>query len=141
VDPETGMEVNIMLEVRILTEVSSMTDLKIEVHSKGGVAVVEPIGYINAHTAKDFETAIQRLIDQNQHNIVINCRALAYIASAGLGAIMGYIDAIRENKGDIRMCQMNETVFNIFDVLGFTQLYSIFESEEMAIGSFSEATS
>jgi len=113
-----------------------MPDLRIDVRSQGMVAVVEPIGYINAHTAKDFETVLQSLIDNNQNNIVINCRQLAYIASAGLGAIMGFIDTIRENKGDIRMCNVNETVFNIFEVLGFTHLYSIFESEEKAVGSF-----
>jgi anti-sigma B factor antagonist len=116
-----------------------MPDLRIDVRSLGSVAVVEPAGFINAHTAKDFETVLQSLIEKNQHKIVINCKDLSYIASAGLGAIMGFIDQIRENQGDIRMCSMNETVFNIFDVLGFTHLYSIFESEDKAIQSFEEA--
>ncbi len=115
-----------------------MPDLRIDVRSQGTVAVVEPIGFINAHTAKDFETVLQNLINQNQHNIVINCRDLAYIASAGLGAIMGFIDVIRENNGDIRICSMNETVFNILEVLGFTHLYSIFDTEDKAVRSFEE---
>jgi len=115
-----------------------MPDLRIDVRCQGKVAVVEPSGFINAHTAKDFESVIENLIEQNQHNIVINCKDLSYIASAGLGAIMGFIDQIRENEGDIRMCSMNETVFNIFDVLGFTHLYSIFDTEDKAIQSFGE---
>jgi anti-anti-sigma factor len=115
-----------------------MPDLRIDVRSLGNVAVVEPVGFINAHTARDFETVIENLIERNQHNIVINCKDLAYIASAGLGAIMGFIDQIRENDGDIRMCSMNETVFNIFEVLGFTHLYSIFDTEDKAIRSFEE---
>jgi anti-sigma B factor antagonist len=115
-----------------------MPDLRIDVRSLGKVAVVEPVGFINAHTARDFESVIENLIERNQHNIVINCKDLAYIASAGLGAIMGYIDQIRENDGDIRMCSMNETVFNIFEVLGFTHLYSIFDTEDKAIRSFEE---
>jgi anti-sigma B factor antagonist len=115
-----------------------MPDLRIDVRSQGNVAVVEPAGFINAHTARDFETVLQKLIDEKQNKIVINCKELSYIASAGLGAIMGFIDQIRENEGDIRMCSMNETVFNIFDVLGFTHLYSIFETEDKAIQSFEE---
>lgn len=115
-----------------------MTDLKIDVCTKGRVAVVEPVGFINAHTSKDFEAALQKLIDENQNNIIINCRGLSYIASAGLGVIMGFVDTIRENGGDIRMCSVNETVLNIFDILGFTHLYSIFETEEMAVSSFPE---
>ena len=87
------------------------------------------------------EEALQNLIDRNQLRIVINCRGLAYIASAGLGVIMGLIDMVRENQGDIRMCSMNETVFNIFEVLGFTHLYSVFDSEEKAVLSFREVSS
>jgi anti-sigma B factor antagonist len=100
---------------------------------------VEPVGYLNAHTARHFEDVLQKLVDQNQLKIVINCQKLDYIASAGLGVIMGFIDAVRENSGDIRMCSMNNTVHSIFEVLGFTELYSIFESEDKAIQSFSEA--
>jgi anti-sigma B factor antagonist len=122
-----------------LLEVNPMSDLKIEVRSAGNVAIVEPVGYINAHTAKDFEITLQDLVLNSKHNIVINCRNLSYIASAGLGAIMGFIDVIRENDGDIRICSMNETVFNIFDVLGFTHLYSIFETEDRAIESFGQS--
>jgi anti-sigma B factor antagonist len=116
----------------------NMSDLKINVRSNQAIAVLEPVGYINAHTARHFEDALQKLIDENQLNIVINCRALSYIASAGLGVIMGCIDQIRESNGDIRLCSMNETVFNIFDVLGFTQLYSIFDSEDTAVNSFEQ---
>ncbi|HJZ12837.1 MAG TPA: STAS domain-containing protein, partial [Acidobacteriota bacterium] len=126
----------IMKSVHPLSEVTNMPDLKIDVRTQGKVTIVEPIGYINAHTAKEFETVLQGLVDMNRNNIVINCRALAYIASAGLGAIMGCIDAVRENLGDIRICSMNETVLNIFDVLGFTRLYSIFEDESVAVRSF-----
>jgi anti-sigma B factor antagonist len=135
------LELTIMKGVPNLIEVSNMTDLKIDVRHRGSVVVVEPVGFINAHTAKDFEGVLQSLIDQSQHKIVINCKGLAYIASAGLGAIMGSIDAIRENNGDIRMSDMNETVFNIFDVLGFTHLYSIFQTEEKAVDSFKEGAS
>lgn len=118
-----------------------MPDLKIDVRSKGNIAVVEPVGYINAHTAKHFENVLQDLIEKKQHRIVINCQGLEYVASAGLGVIMGFIDTIRENNGDIRMSNINETVLNIFDVLGFTQLYSIFDTEDKAVVSFEEFSS
>ena len=118
-----------------------MPDLKIDVHPRGEIIVVKPAGYINAHTAKNFETVLQDLIEQGRLKIVINCQLLAYIASAGLGAIMGSIDTVRENNGDIRLSNLNETVHNIFEVLGFTHLYSIFETEDKAVHSFEEATS
>jgi anti-sigma B factor antagonist len=115
-----------------------MPDLNISVRSNDTVSIVEPVGYLNAHTAKHFEDVLQNLVDENRLLIVINCHRLDYIASAGLGVIMGFIDTVRENSGDIRLCAMNSTVKSIFEVLGFTELYSIFDNEEKAIRSFSE---
>lgn len=115
-----------------------MPDLNISVRSNDTVSIVEPVGYLNAHTAKHFEDVLQKLVDENRILIVINCHKLDYIASAGLGVIMGFIDMVRENSGDIRLCAMNSTVKSIFEVLGFTELYSIFDNEEIAIRSFSE---
>lgn len=115
-----------------------MPDLNISVRSNDTVSIVEPVGYLNAHTAKHFEDVLQKLVDENRLLIVINCQQLDYIASAGLGVIMGFIDMVRENSGDIRLCAMNTTVKSIFEVLGFTELYSIFDNEEKAIRSFSE---
>jgi anti-sigma B factor antagonist len=115
-----------------------MPDLNISVRSNDTVSIVEPVGYLNAHTAKHFEDVLQKLVDENRLLIVINCQQLDYIASAGLGVIMGFIDTVRENSGDIRLCAMNSTVKSIFEVLGFTELYSIFDNEEKAIRSFFE---
>jgi anti-sigma B factor antagonist len=116
-----------------------MTDLKIDVRTMGPVAVVEPVGMINAHTAKSFEASLQKLLDGSCNRIVINCRGLEYIASAGLGVIMGFLNDVREGNGDIRLSNMNPTVFNIFEILGFTHFTSIFDSEETAVRSFQDA--
>ena len=79
---------------------------------------------------------VARALAERRFKIVMNCQGLAYIASAGLGAIMGAIEEVRENGGDIRLTDLNETVLNIFEILGFNHLYRIFPSEVEAIMSF-----
>jgi anti-anti-sigma regulatory factor len=49
---------------------------------------------------------------------------------------MGVIEEVRHNGGDIRLADLNETVRNIFEILGFNHLYRIFPSEVEAILSF-----
>jgi anti-anti-sigma regulatory factor len=49
---------------------------------------------------------------------------------------MGVIEEVRHNRGDIRFADLNETVRNIFEILGFNHLYRIFPSEVEAILSF-----
>ncbi len=115
-----------------------MTDLSIQVREAGCASVVEPSGFINAHTVRQFEGVLENLVQAGRFTILLNCRELNYISSAGLGAIMGLIETVRENKGDILLCNLQDNVFAIFDTLGFTQLYRVFSSEEEALASLLE---
>lgn len=115
-----------------------MTGLTVETRQLDDITLIYPRGFINAHTVRFFEAEIQKALEQNQFRLVVNCSALEYIASAGLGAIMGVIDEIRRNGGDLRLSSLNETVLNIFEILGFHHLYRIFPSEVEAVLSFRE---
>jgi anti-sigma B factor antagonist len=116
-----------------------MADLNVDLKTEGNVTLVYPRGFINAHTVRSFEQVLQEQVERKSYRIVINCADLRYISSAGLGALMGVIDEVRENQGDIKLSNMSENIFNIFDILGFTHLYKIFKDEAEALGSFSEA--
>jgi anti-sigma B factor antagonist len=98
--------------------------------------VLELSGELDAHTASQLENALKRLIDNNQHLIIINCEELEYIASAGLGVFMAYIEDVRNMGGDIKLSNMNPKVYNVFDLLGFPTLYDIVQKEEEAIRKF-----
>ena len=113
-----------------------MNDLTVETRDVEEITLLYPRGFINAHTVRLFETELQRALQQGRFKIVVNCVGLLYIASAGLGAIMGAIEEIRTNGGDLRLTNLNETVLNIFEILGFNHLYRIFPSEMDAISSF-----
>ncbi|MBI3932410.1 MAG: STAS domain-containing protein [Acidobacteria bacterium] len=115
-----------------------MSELTVETRDLEDVTLLYPKGFINAHTVRLFETALQKAVDERRFKIVVNCSGLTYIASAGLGAIMGAIEEIRASGGDLRLTELNETVLNIFEILGFDRLYRIFPSEMDAILSFRE---
>lgn len=116
-----------------------MTELTVETREVDGVTLLYPTGLINAHTVRVFESELRRAVADGRFQLVVNCSALSYIASAGLGALMGAIEEIRENGGDLRLANLNATVFNIFEILGFHHLYRIFASEMEAIRSFRPA--
>ena len=113
-----------------------MTDLSVETADVGDVTVLYPKGFINAHTVRGFDGAIQKAVARQRFKIVVNCEGLAYIASAGLGAMMGAIEEIRSSGGDLRLAGLNETVRNIFEILGFNHLYRTYPSEAEAVESF-----
>ncbi len=102
--------------------------------------VIYPRGHLDAHNVERFEKEILKSIESNQFNIVINCKDLNYISSAGMGIIMGYLDEIREKGGDIKLSNVNERVFEIFDLVGFTEIYDFLKEEEEAVLKFSNTT-
>jgi anti-sigma B factor antagonist len=113
-----------------------VADLVVETREVEGVSLLYPKGFINAHTVRVFESELQKALKEGRFRLVVNCAALSYIASAGLGAMMGVIEEIRRNGGDLRLASLNETVLNIFEILGFDHLYRLFPSEAEAIASF-----
>ena len=113
-----------------------MSSFKIELREKNDINVLDLKGYLDAHTAPDLEKTFQTLIDKNKYRIVVNCRDLTYISSAGLGVFMAYIEDVRKNQGDIKLSNMTPKVFNVFDLLGFPLLYEITDDEAEAIRKF-----
>ena len=103
-------------------------------------AVIYPRGHLDAHNVERFEKEILRLIGNNVINILINCKELSYISSAGMGIIMGYLDEIREKGGDIKLSDLNERVYEIFDLVGFTEIYEFLDNEESAIEKFKDVS-
>jgi anti-sigma B factor antagonist len=115
-----------------------MSDLSVDTRDVEDVTVLYPRGFINAHTVRGFDGAIQEAMGRRRYKLVVNCEGLVYIASAGLGAMMGAIEEIRGSGGDLRLAGLNDTVRNIFEILGFNHLYRTYTSEEEAVGSFRE---
>jgi len=114
-----------------------MSDFKVQVRERGNnIHVLELKGYLDAHTTPVLEDSFQRLLNEKKYRIVVNCKELNYISSAGLGVFMAFIEDVRSNDGDIKLSDMTPKVFNIFDLLGFPMLYDIVKTEEEAAGKF-----
>lgn len=113
-----------------------MSSFKIDIREMQNINVLDLKGYLDAHTAPDLEKVFQNLMEVKKFNIVVNCKDLNYISSAGLGVFMAYIEDVRKNNGDIKLSNMSPKVYNIFDLLGFPLLYDITNDEADAIKKF-----
>ena len=113
-----------------------MERFEIETGGTHAVSVVYLKGYLDAHTAPEFEKALQDLVGKEKVRIVVNCAGLSYISSAGLGVFMGFIEDVRSRGGDIKLAELTDKVFRVFDLLGFPVLFEIFEREADAVAKF-----
>ncbi len=117
-----------------------MKNFKIDHRTTKGFEVLDLYGELDAHTASQLEDALKELINSKKSTIIVNFRELDYIASAGLGVFMAYIEDVRSIGGDIKLTNMNDKVYNVFDLLGFPTLYDIFQDENEAVEKFLNET-
>ena len=52
---------------------------------------------------------------------------------------MSFVEDVREKGGDIKICGLAETVYQVFDILGFPALFDIVPDRQAAIDKFSGA--
>jgi len=103
---------------------------------KNDVSVLYLKGFLDAHTVPQFENALNELVQNKRYKIVVNFQELDYISSAGLGVFMGFIEEVRNNGGDIKLANLSERVYKVFDLLGFPALFEIYKEEAQALEKF-----
>jgi anti-sigma B factor antagonist len=109
---------------------------KVTRRDDGRLTIIYPQGFLDAHTAPEFESELQKAINAGRIHLIVNCKDLDYISSAGLGVFMGSIETVRDLGGDIKISNLVPKVYHVFELLGFHQLYDLTSTEEEAAGKF-----
>lgn len=115
-----------------------MSDFSANLRDSGSVNIIELEGFLDAHTAPELENIFNRLIEDDKFKVVVNFDKLSYISSAGLGVFMAYVETMRENRGDIKFTNLQDNVYNVFDLLGFPMLYEFYTKEDEALRKFED---
>ncbi len=113
-----------------------MANFEVARKDNGPVTVLEITGYLDAHTAPDFESALDKLMQENRYRIIVSMKNLQYISSAGLGVFMGFIEEVRQHTGDIKLTEVTPRIYKVFDLLGFPSLYEFYDSTDEAVRKF-----
>jgi anti-sigma B factor antagonist len=90
-----------------------------------GTDVLALIGEIDASSSIELDLAIAKSVGEGFTKILVDCGALEYISSAGLGVFMSYIEEFKDR--DIRMVLfgLSDKVWNTFTILGLDELLQI----------------
>jgi len=100
------------------------------------LSIVSLEGFVDAHTAPQFEDAIQKAVDSGSVRIVVDCEKLNYISSAGLGVFMSFIEEVRDRGGDIKICGLTPKVRHTFEILGFQDIFEMLDDQQTALRRF-----
>ncbi|MDX1571153.1 MAG: STAS domain-containing protein [Xanthomonadales bacterium] len=109
--------------------------MNIETRTKGEICVLHFEGNFDSNTASDAESVINELIEDGKLKIVANFENLNFISSAGLRVLLATAKRLNASGGDLRVCCLNQTVQEVFDISGFGTILTVNQTEDEAIRS------
>ncbi|MBQ7715767.1 MAG: STAS domain-containing protein [Clostridia bacterium] len=80
-------------------------------------------GRLDTVTASDLDSELKGVID-GLEELVFDLSGLDYISSAGLRVLL-VAQKTMSRQGSMRVCGVNETIMEIFDVTGFSDILTI----------------
>lgn len=95
-------------------------------------------GYIDTYNSTFFQKRVSTVVDAGYTNIIFNCAALNYVSSTGIGSFTAFLKLVKPKGGDIVLLEIQPKVYEVFQLLGFSQFFNIKNSLEEAIAFFSQ---
>jgi anti-sigma B factor antagonist len=95
-------------------------------------------GRVDSSTAPELEKVLLGLIQSGQKNIVVNLKDTDFISSAGLKALLSALMKVRKMipAGDVVIAEIRPELRESFDLVGFDRLFTFYEDNMRAVGSF-----
>lgn len=97
--------------------------MNIEKVCNGNEIVLKVTGRLDTTTAPSLETAAAEAVAACD-NLVLDFAGLEYISSAGLRVILKAQKAMAA-KGGMKLLHVNETIMEIFEITGFSDILTI----------------
>ncbi|MFT5769661.1 MAG: anti-sigma B factor antagonist [Lysobacterales bacterium] len=110
--------------------------MDITVDEVGDVSVVRIAGNLDTQTSPDTEAQLTQLIQGGATKILLDFEGLNYISSSGLRVLLVAQKRLEGNSGQVRICNPNTMVREVFDTSGFSDIFSVYGSQAEALAGF-----
>lgn len=97
-----------------------------------GADILAIVGEIDASSSIELDLTIAKSVGEGHTKILVDCSALEYISSAGLGVFMSYIEEFKDKHIIMVLYGMKEKVINTFQILGLADLLHIRKNKQEA---------
>lgn len=109
--------------------------MEINVIKRDGIAILTVNGRLDTLSSGSLDIKLKELLDNNVDNIVIDFSTLDFISSSGLRVLLTTAKKVKTSNGKLALCALQQNVKEVFDVAGFTMLFSIFPSQNEAVNN------
>ncbi|HZY00568.1 MAG TPA: STAS domain-containing protein [Dermatophilaceae bacterium] len=110
-------------------------DLSITSEVRGGATVVHVGGEIDVYTAPVLREHLDEHISSGRTDLVVDLGGVTFMASTGLGVLVGRLKLVRAANGTIRLVCSNDRILSVFSITGLDKVFQIFPSVDDALAA------
>ena len=96
-----------------------------EITKKDGMTIFKTDSRIDTSVAAKFESELLPLLTEGGMTLVLDCDDLTYMASSGLRVIQKAMRTLVPYKGEVRMINVNPSIYDVLEMTGFSQFMKI----------------
>jgi anti-anti-sigma factor len=100
------------------------------------IKVVEFDGEFDTTASPAAESQLNQLREQGVRKILVDFQKMEFISSAGLRVLLATAQELQKAGGELRVCNLNEDVMEVFDISGFSTILMVFKDESEALQGF-----
>lgn len=93
-------------------------------------------GYIDTYNSNFFQKRVNKAIDSGYIRLIFNCGGLNYVSSTGIGSFTAFLKSVKPRGGDIVLLEIQAKVYEVFQLLGFSQFFNIKDNSDEAVSFF-----
>ena len=97
--------------------------MTIRMEKQANSLTLAPAGRLDTLTAPELEQTIKENLD-GITSLTMDLADLEYVSSAGLRVLLSAQKAMNA-QGEMKVCHVNETIMEIFEVTGFSDILTI----------------
>lgn len=98
----------------------------LDIDRDNDVMVVAVDGGLDNATSGEFTAQIDKLVEGGITRIVVDCSALTYLSSAGLGALLRLHSRMRRHGGDVRLAGVRGVVVQLLQLSKLDRLFELY---------------
>jgi anti-anti-sigma factor len=107
--------------------------MEIHTKKKDESLAVSVMGRLDAVSAAEFDKEMVDQINKGESHFILDLSRVDYISSAGLRCILALSKKLKEMKGEIVLCGLQGGVKEVFDISGFSSIFTIYRTLEDAL--------
>jgi anti-sigma B factor antagonist len=105
----------------------------LDISTLNGIIIITLTRRFDADNSPVIEVELKKIAEQRPERVLFDFSKTEYIASAGLRVLLSITRTILRTGGSVALSSLSPQVMRVFDIAGFTKIFSIFGSQEEAL--------